>query len=203
MRTNIILILIIVITLGLCYFFGNKWQQEKNERIRINNNLISEVNAKNDVYTQLNIKVKELALIKPKYDSIVKANKILPKEVQKIITYETRIKWDTIPFILHPPIADSSNRIITVAGIDNCFTSEGLIDLRSTKLYPSNEDVDNIMFSLFNTKVIDKGGVIYYSKRDTTRWWILKYFYPKKFYSKSFSDCGSKVEIQEINIVKK
>ena len=203
MKTNIILILIIVLTLGLCYLFCNKWQDEKNERIRINNNLISEVNAKNDVYTQLNVKTKELSLIKPKLDSVIKANKVRPKEVQKIITYETRIKWDTIPFVLHPPISDSTNRLITVAGIDNCFTSEGLIDLRATNLYPTSKDVENIMFSLSNTKVIDKGGVIYYSKRDTTRWWILKYFYPKKFYSKSFSDCGSKVEIQEINIVKK
>ena len=203
MKTNIILILIIVLTLGLCYFFCNKWQQEKNERIRINSNLVNEVNAKNEVYTQLNIKTKELALIKPKLDSIIKANKVKPKEVQKIITYETRIKWDTIPFILHPPKADSSNRLITVAGIDNCFTSEGLIDLRATKLYPSNEDVENIMFSLSNTKVIDKGGIIYFSKRDTTIWRIIRWAFPRKTYSKSFSDCGSKVEIQEINIVKK
>lgn len=203
MKTNIILILIIVLTLGLCYFFGNKWQEEKKERIRINNNLISEVNAKNDVYTQLNVKTKELSLIKPKLDSVIKANKIRPKEVQKIITYETKIKWDTIPFILHPPKSDSTNRLIMVAGIDNCFTSEGLIDLTYTNLFPTKEDVSNILFSLYNTKVIDNGGVIYYSKRDTTRWRIIRWLFPKKFYSKSFSDCNSRVEIQEINIVKK
>lgn len=203
MKTNLILIAIIIICLGFCYFFGIKWQEEKKERIRINSNYISEVNAKKEVYTQLNIKTKELNLIKPKLDSTIKANKIRPKEVQKIITYETRIKWDTIPFVLHPPISDSTNRLITVAGIDNCFTSEGLIDLTYTNLFPTKEDVSNILFSLYNTKVIDNGGVIYYSKRDTTKWWILKYFYPKKFYSKSFSDCGSKVEIKEINIVKK
>ena len=203
MKTNIILILIIVLTLGLCYFFCNKWQDEKNERIRINNNLISEVNAKNEAYTQINLKDKEISIIKPKLDSAIKANKIKTNEVQKIITYETRIKWDTIPFILHPPKADSSNRLITVAGIDNCFTSEGLIDLTYTNLFPTKEDVSNILFSLYNTKVIDKGGVIYYSKRDTTRWRIIRWLFPKKFYSKSFSDCNSRVEIQEINIVKK
>ena len=203
MKTNIILILIIVLTLGLCYFFCNKWQDEKNERIRINNNLISEVNAKNEAYTQINLKDKEISIIKPKLDSAIKANKIKTNEVQKIITYETRIKWDTIPFILHPPKADSSNRLITVAGIDNCFTSEGLIDLTYTNLFPTKEDVSNILFSLYNTKVIDKGGVIYYSKRDTTRWRIIRWLFPKKLYSKSFSDCNSRVEIQEINIVKK
>jgi len=203
MKTNIILVGIIILLLVGCYFILDFGLKEKQERKRVESNLINEVNAKNEVYTQLNIKTKELNLIKPKLDSTIKANKIRPKEVQKIITYETRIKWDTIPFILHPPKSDSTNRLIMVAGIDNCFTSEGLIDLTYTNLFPTKEDVSNILFSLYNTKVIDNGGVIYYSKRDTTRWRIIRWLYPKKFYSKSFSDCNSKVEIQEINVIKK
>jgi len=207
MKTNLILVSIIILLTIACYFVLDFGLKEKKERIRANNNLINEINAKNEAYTQINIKTKEIALIKPKLDSVIKANKLRPKQVQKVITYETRIKWDTIRFIQRPPIADETNRLITVAGIDNCFTAEGIIDLTNTKLLPTDDDVSNMMFTLFNTKVVDNGGVIYYSARDTTkRYQRILPFWPfakKKFYSKGYSECGSKVEIQEINIIKK
>lgn len=207
MRTNLILLIIIILLTIAGYFVLSFALKEKAERIRINNNLVNEVNAKNDAYTQLNLKAKELELIKPKLDSAIKANKIRPKQVQKVITYETKIHWDTIKFNQHPPVADETNRLITVAGIDNCFTAEGLIDLTKTKLFPTRDDVDNMMFTLFNTRVVDKGGIIYYSARDTSkRYQRILPFWPfakKKFYSKGYSDCGAKVEIQEINIIKK
>lgn len=201
------LLIIIILLTGAGYFALNFALKEKAERIRINNNLINEVNAKNEVYTKLNVKVKELELVKPKLDSAIRANKIRPKHVQKVIIYETKTIWDTIRFNLHPPKADSSNQLIIVAGIDNCFTSEGLIDLTKTRLAPSNEDVNNIQFTLFNTKVVDNGGIIYYCARDTSkRYQRILPFWPfakKKFYSKSYSDCNSTTKIQEINFIKK
>jgi len=72
MKTNLILVSIIILLTIVCYFALDFGLKEKKERIRANNNLINEVNANNEAYTQINIKTKEIALIKPKLDSVIK-----------------------------------------------------------------------------------------------------------------------------------
>jgi hypothetical protein len=203
MRGYLYLIAIIICLIAFGYWANSERVKERKEKERINQNYISEVNASKSAYTELNIVKGELKQIKPKFDSILKVNNIKEKQVEKIIIYETKIHWDTLPFNRPEPLNDSSNLLITVAAKDRCFTSEGLIDLTNTSLRPTLDDVHKINFSLYNTTIKDNGYTLYYTKRDTTRWVIIRWFYPKKHYVLQKSDCNGQTNIQEIKFIKR
>ena len=202
MRGYLYLIAIIIVLIAFGYWANSERIKERNEKERFENIATQEVRANKEAYTKIVLKNNEIATLKPKLDSALKSNSIKAKQVVKIITYETKIKWDTIKFIEPKALSDSSNLLIELTGVDNCIQTSGLLDLTCTKLSPSDSDVKNIRFSLLNTVVKDKGEVVYYSKRDTTKFLRFWPFARMKYYSKGISDCNGSVKVQEIQFKK-
>jgi hypothetical protein len=199
MRLTKTLITLVFLLTAFSYGITHYWLKEKNERKRFENIAIEEVRANKEAYTKIVLKNKEIATLKPRLDSALKANNIKAKQVVKVIQYETKTVWDTIKFIEPKPLSDSSNLLIELTGVDDCMRTTGLLDLTFTQLAPTSNDVKNIRFSLLNTIVKDKGELVYYKKRDTTK--LLRFwpFARMKYYSKGISDCGGQVKMQEID----
>lgn len=202
MRAYLYLIAIIIVLIALNIWFNSERIKERKEKERFENIAVQEVKANKEAYTKIVLKNNEIATLKPKLDSALKVNSIKAKQVVKVITYETKIKWDTIKFIEPKPLSDSSNLLFELTGVDNCIQTVGLLDLTNTGLLPTLNDVKNIRFSLLNTIVKDKGEIIYYSKRDTIKFLRFWPFARMKYYSKGVSDCNGSIKMQEISFKK-
>jgi hypothetical protein len=164
----------------------------------LQNSVSTLVNKTKEDYSQVTLLKSDIENLKDSIETIIKEAGIKKKEIVTVIEYSTAIDYDTIYLKLKDSIRlDSRCLSYTVRG--TCFSTDAIVDFTKTSIQVSDSDACKLNVYLENTEIMQKGVILNYSKRDTTKFLKFWPFAKKKFYQKTVDNCNGAVTIEEIN----
>jgi len=174
-------VLLIIILIGTASFYIRKYQKEKTERIRVENNQNQLMQDKAEL-TVLNLRKDELVgEYKERVKTLADSLKIRPKQVIKYVdVWLTQIDSFPVPV----PVRQPNDSTYFISDSTKCFTYEGIAIIEN--------DTMTFKRTLF----------AYHNRTTETNYWKRKWFLAKKkFYRDMSSECGE-TKTLEVNIVK-
>ena len=174
-------VLLIIILIGTASFYIRKYQKEKTERIRVENNQNQLMQDKAEL-TVLNLHKDELVgEYKERVKTLADSLKIRPKQVIKYVdVWLTQIDSFPVPV----PVRQPNDSTYFISDSTKCFTYEGIAIIEN--------DTMTFKRTLF----------AYHNRTTETNYWKRKWFLAKKkFYRDMSSECGE-TKTLEVNIVK-